>query len=210
MGYRGKHRKQSTAGRTVAKAALAGAVIATPIAMAAPAQAATSLDWDALAQCESSGNWHINSGNGFYGGVQFTQSTWQAYGGGKYASRADLATREQQIEIAENVLQSQGPGAWPVCSKKAGTVSSSRKVVAAPKAVTAPKTVQAPQAAVQPEAVSAPASNPGSYTVVPGDTLSGIADRLNIPGGWQTLFDKNKGQISDPNLIFPGQQLATA
>jgi nucleoid-associated protein YgaU len=178
--------------------------------MAAPAQAATSLDWDALAQCESSGNWHINSGNGFYGGVQFTQSTWQAYGGGKYASRADLATREQQIEIAENVLQSQGPGAWPVCSKKAGTVSSSRKVVAAPKAVTAPKTVQAPQAAVQPEAVSAPASNPGSYTVVPGDTLSGIADRLNIPGGWQTLFDKNKGQISDPNLIFPGQQLATA
>ncbi|GDY30193.1 LysM peptidoglycan-binding domain-containing protein [Gandjariella thermophila] len=209
MGYRGKHRKQSTAGRTVAKAALAGAVVATPIAMAAPAQAATSLDWDALAQCESSGNWHINTGNGFYGGLQFTQSTWQAYGGGKYASRADLATREQQIEIAENVLASQGPGAWPVCSKKAGSGSSTtKKTVTVPKAVAAPK--PAPQTAVQPEAAAAPASNPGSYTVVTGDTLSDIAQKLNIQGGWQALYDKNKGQISNPNLIFPGQQLATA
>jgi resuscitation-promoting factor RpfA len=208
MGYRGKHRKQSTAGRTVAKAALAGAVVATPIAMAAPAQAATSLDWDSLAQCESSGNWHINSGNGFYGGLQFTQSTWQAYGGGQYASRADMASREQQISVAENVLQSQGPGAWPVCSKKAGSASSTVKhVVAAPKAIAVPKkVVQAPQ----PEAAAAPVSNAGSYTVATGDTLSTIAQKLNVPGGWQALYEKNKGQVTDPNLIFPGQQLATA
>src|SRR5919204_1139150 len=124
MGYRGKHRKQSTAGRTVAKVALAGAVVATPIAIGAPAQAATSLDWDQLAQCESSGNWHSSTGNGFYGGLQFTQSTWQAYKGTQYAPRADLASRDQQIDVAEKVLQSQGSGAWPVCSKKAGTSTS--------------------------------------------------------------------------------------
>ena len=72
-------------------------------------------NWDAVAQCESSGNWHINTGNGFYGGLQFTQSTWDAYGQG--GARADLASREDQIAGAERVLSAQGVGAWPVCGK---------------------------------------------------------------------------------------------
>ena len=76
--------------------------------------------WDALASCESGGNWHINSGNGFYGGVQFDFGTWIAHGGQKYAPRADLATREEQIAIARTTQQVQGWGAWPVCSIKAG------------------------------------------------------------------------------------------
>ncbi|EFV14889.1 resuscitation-promoting factor [Segniliparus rugosus] len=76
--------------------------------------------WDALASCESGGNWHINSGNGFYGGVQFDFGTWIAHGGQKYAPRADLATREEQIAIARTTQQAQGWGAWPVCSIKAG------------------------------------------------------------------------------------------
>jgi hypothetical protein len=76
--------------------------------------------WDALAQCEATGNWAINTGNGFYGGLQFTQSTWLAFGGGAYASRADLATREQQIAVAQNVQAGQGWGAWPACSARLG------------------------------------------------------------------------------------------
>jgi hypothetical protein len=88
------------------------------IGTGSPAQAASSVNWDAVAQCESSGNWHINTGNGFYGGLQFTKGTWLGYGGGKYASRADKATKAEQIRIAEKVLKGQGIGAWPVCGKR--------------------------------------------------------------------------------------------
>jgi resuscitation-promoting factor RpfB len=80
--------------------------------------------WDRVAQCESGGNWAINTGNGFYGGLQFTNSTWAAFGGTAYASRADLASKAQQIAIAKKVLASQGPGAWPVCSVRAGLTRS--------------------------------------------------------------------------------------
>jgi hypothetical protein len=84
---------------------------------AAPAPASSSgANWDGLAQCESSGDWHINTGNGYYGGLQFSSSTWLSFGGGQYAPRADLASREQQIAIAEKVLATQGRGAWPHCS----------------------------------------------------------------------------------------------
>lgn len=76
--------------------------------------------WDAIAQCESGGDWNINTGNGYSGGVQFSGSTWAAFGGTKYAPTAGQASKSQQIEIAEKVLASQGPGAWPVCSQKAG------------------------------------------------------------------------------------------
>ena len=85
--------------------------------LAAPASAAATHDWSGVAQCESGGNWSINTGNGYYGGLQFSQSTWTAYGGGTYAPRADLATKAQQIAVAERVLAGQGPGAWPVCGR---------------------------------------------------------------------------------------------
>lgn len=77
-------------------------------------------DWDAIAQCESSGNWHANTGNGYYGGTQQTLSFWRSFGGLRFAARPDLATREQQIAVAERGLAVQGWGAWPVCSVKAG------------------------------------------------------------------------------------------
>jgi hypothetical protein len=82
-----------------------------------PAPDATTHDWNGVAQCESGGNWSINTGNGYYGGLQFSQSTWDAFGGGAYAPRADLAARSQQIAIAEKVLAVQGAGAWPVCGR---------------------------------------------------------------------------------------------
>jgi uncharacterized protein YabE (DUF348 family) len=76
--------------------------------------------WDAIAGCEAGGNWAINTGNGYYGGVQFDQGTWERNGGLRFAPRADLATREEQIAIAEVTRQRQGWGAWPVCSGRAG------------------------------------------------------------------------------------------
>ncbi|MEU1041539.1 transglycosylase family protein [Streptomyces sp. NPDC005551] len=82
--------------------------------------AAKDWPWGCLAECESSGRWHANTGNGFYGGLQFRQSTWKEFGGLAYAPRADLATRKQQIKVAREVLATQGWGAWPYCSKKYG------------------------------------------------------------------------------------------
>ncbi|MFF4370948.1 transglycosylase family protein [Streptomyces sp. NPDC001594] len=76
--------------------------------------------WDCVADCESSGRWAVNTGNGFYGGLQFWHPTWVEYGGLVYAARADLATREQQIRVAEEVLGTQGWDAWPVCAKRYG------------------------------------------------------------------------------------------
>jgi uncharacterized protein YabE (DUF348 family) len=75
----------------------------------------SGLNWDAVAQCESGGNWHINTGNGFYGGLQFDYSTWLAYGGGAYAPRADLASRDEQIAVATRLYNARGSSPWPVC-----------------------------------------------------------------------------------------------
>lgn len=107
-----------------AKVALTGALLGASGAIFAPgATAAPDSDWDRLAQCESGGNWHINTGNGFYGGLQFSASTWQGFGGGEFASTADQASREEQIYVAEKVLAQQGWGAWPACSASLGLSS---------------------------------------------------------------------------------------
>ena len=83
---------------------------------AAPAPGSSGgVNWSAIAACESGGNWSTNTGNGFYGGLQFTQQTWQAYGGSQYAASANQATPAQQIAVAQRVLAGQGIGAWPVC-----------------------------------------------------------------------------------------------
>ncbi|MBB2892763.1 transglycosylase family protein [Flexivirga oryzae] len=104
-------------GAVMASAASVGAGLAG--AGQAKAQSPWNV-WDRVATCESGNNWAINTGNGFYGGLQFTKSTWLAFGGGKYASSAQYATRDQQIYVAQATLRVQGPGAWPVCSKRAG------------------------------------------------------------------------------------------
>lgn len=79
---------------------------------------ASSVNWNAVAQCESSGDWSANTGNGFYGGLQFTQSTWDAYGGAQYASSPQNASQAQQETVANSVLAGQGIGAWPVCGSQ--------------------------------------------------------------------------------------------
>lgn len=107
-----KTRKIST--RTMSMAAMAGALVAIPLGLSTGTAQAASGNWDAVARCESGGNWATSTGNGFYGGLQFTQSTWHAYGGNGMPNHA---SREEQIRVAENVLHGQGRGAWPVCGK---------------------------------------------------------------------------------------------
>ncbi|MFT3899159.1 MAG: transglycosylase family protein [Gordonia sp. (in: high G+C Gram-positive bacteria)] len=119
----GRHRKQTTksTSKTIAKVALTSAVLGGGATIAAgSAHAATDAEWDRVAACESGGNWAINTGNGYHGGLQFSPSTWASNGGTQYAPTADKATKEQQIAIAERVLARQGKGAWPTC----GTVLS--------------------------------------------------------------------------------------
>ncbi|MEV0250422.1 transglycosylase family protein [Nocardia sp. NPDC050712] len=121
----GRHRKPTSTGRTVAKVAVTGAIIGTAgVALAGNASAAPDSDWDRLAQCEAGGNWGINTGNGFQGGLQFSPSTWKAHGGQEYAPSAHQASREEQIAVAEKVLASQGWGAWPSCSSSLGLRSA--------------------------------------------------------------------------------------
>ena len=117
----GRHRKPTSSAKSVAKIAVTGVALAGgSLTLASIANAAPDSEWDQVARCESGGNWAINTGNGFYGGVQFDAGTWLAHGGGKYAPRADLATREEQIAIASKTQAVQGWGAWPVCSSRIG------------------------------------------------------------------------------------------
>lgn len=98
-------------------------VVASALSVVGPvtsANAASGRVWDRLAQCESGGRWHINTGNGYYGGLQFSGSTWRGYGGGKFARLAHRATKGEQIRVAERVQNSQGWRAWPACSDRIG------------------------------------------------------------------------------------------
>jgi nucleoid-associated protein YgaU len=212
MAYRGTHRKPSNAvRRTIARVVLTGVAVGAPLAVA-PAFASADPNWDAIAQCESGGNWSTNTGNGYYGGLQFTQSTWAANGGSGSPANA---SREEQIRVANNVLASQGIGAWPVCGKKAGAsgggaAAPAAKAPAKAKAPTSSKPKAKAPVRTTPVAPALVASNPtGDYTVVAGDSLSKIATAQNVPGGWQAVYEKNKQYIGDPNLIVPGQKLVT-
>jgi len=248
--------KNTSIRRTAAALAIGGAVAAT---MSMPAaNAVDGATWDALAQCESGGNWSINTGNGFYGGLQFTQQSWNGVG---MSGSPATATRAQQIEAGERLLAIQGWGAWPACSAKLGlygktgaaptytepttvaaqsqtqqtyTAPAAQAAPAAPAAQTAPAAVEAPVAApaapVAPaapavEAPAAPAAAPaaeapvaaapvaapkaaaGTYTVVPGDSLSLIAAKLGVAGGYQAIAAANTDIIYNVDLIFPGQVL---
>lgn len=163
------------------------------LATAAPASA-SSVNWDKLAQCESGGNWSISTGNGYYGGLQFSRSTWIANGGGKYASTANKASKSEQIRIAEKLYAKRGLSPWPVCGKKAGVKSSSSKSSSSKK-----KTTSKHKTTVK--------SNGKTYVIKSGDTLAKIAKRYHVAGGWRTLYQLNKGVLHSPSLIYPGQRI---
>ena len=211
-------------------ATVAGAAVVLPALTASTAGAAGVSTWDRVAACEGGGDWSINTGNGYYGGLQFTTGSWLAAGGGRYAARADLATKGQQIAVAEKLLASQGPGAWPVCGPRAGLSAggaaavvdaSSGPASAGVSSGTHQQTREHPQRQAlkqhkqhkhqnpqpAPAHNAAPQALPtgATYTVKSGDTLSRIAATQKVAGEWQRLFQQNTGRISNPNVIFPGQ-----
>lgn len=200
-------------GRGLPRVAVVGAVAASLIGFTTvTADAASEATWDRVAQCESGGVWSINTGNGYYGGLQFAHSTWKSHGGKGYAHQASKA---EQIRIAEKVLRSQGPGAWPVCGRKAGLARGSSGAVHTRTAKSKPsrkdESSASPRAATTPvrAARSTRATDSGDVVVRPGDTLSGIAATHNLPGGWHALYDKNRTVVGrDPDLIYPGQRLS--
>jgi len=192
-----KHRVTRTRTRRLgALAAATGLAALAGTVSAGSAQAASGATWDAVAQCESGGNWSINTGNGFYGGLQFLQSTWEGFGGTQYAARADLASRAQQIDIAENVLAVQGPGAWPVCSVEAGLTAGgpapaepapAEPAPAEPAPVEPAPAQPEPQQPAQPEPAqqpapqqqstpAAPAADLSEHVIVSGETTARIAN----------------------------------
>ncbi|HKT01530.1 MAG TPA: transglycosylase family protein [Rugosimonospora sp.] len=226
----GRRRRGSTVAALALSSAAGAAVL---LGTGTAASAASGVNWDAIAQCESGGNWHINTGNGFYGGLQFTRGTWTGYGGRQFAARADLASRGQQITVAERVLHGQGIGAWPVCGRRAGstqqygssaaanrpatsgTASTRRKATTHKKAATHKKTATHKKATtthVKPQVTHArPVTTHvnGGYVVKAGDTLARIAASHHVAGGWRVLYQKNTAALgANPNLIFPGQHLS--
>jgi len=117
--HRAARNPSSLRNRLVGFAFVASATAVTGVALTPPAEAAVGV-WDRVAACESGGNWAINTGNGYFGGLQFSQTTWRGFGGLRYAPAASRASKAGQIAIAQRVLTVQGSGAWPVCSRKAG------------------------------------------------------------------------------------------
>ncbi|MGA5179830.1 transglycosylase family protein [Streptomyces pseudogriseolus] len=215
MAVRGRHRRYqpNRINRASLTVTAGGAGMALPLIGAGAAQAADVGTWEKVAACESTGNWDINTGNGYYGGLQFSQSTWEAFGGTRYAPRADLATKDQQIAVAEKVLDGQGPGAWPTCSVRAGLTRDGADPDIRPATDRAQRddrserrtTVEDVRPHTTPQARAGRAE---MYTVVHGDTLSGIADQERVRGGWQGLYQANRSTIgADPDLILPGQRL---
>ncbi|MEU6084630.1 transglycosylase family protein [Streptomyces sp. NPDC047108] len=178
-----------------------------------PAQAEDGTVWDRLAVCESGGNWQIDTGNGFSGGLQFSDTTWRAYGGGAFASRAAQATRAQQISVAQRTLASQGWGAWPACSASLGLRSTAVGEATSGGTESASRT----SSAVQPRRSPSGEQHGGrdgtrrnlgrGHVVKPGETLSGIASGHGV--GWMHVYRLNRGVIgSDPDLILPGVRLS--
>ncbi|CAM5653931.1 transglycosylase family protein [Streptomyces chartreusis] len=220
---KGKHRRPSKAARAIAVVGVTGAAaVAAPLMAAGSASAATASEWDAVAQCEAGGNWSINTGNGYYGGLQFSASTWAAYGGTQYAATADQATKAQQIAIGEKVLAGQGKGAWPNCGtglssaayngSSAGSSQSTESTTRSSEQQSASRSADRPAAKKSTKTVTTPTGKKvkkgdGEYKVAKGDTLSSIAAEHDVKGGWEKLFKLNKDIVEDANLIYPGQQL---
>jgi hypothetical protein len=193
-------------------------ISAAAISLIAPAsaQAASESQWDRVANCESGGNWHANTGNGYYGGLQFAAHTWSSYDVNHYANRADQATREQQIDVANRVLASQGWGAWPVCSKNAGTAGTTDHNRAAhirdahQRAMAQKHGASHKHATSTKKSHTVTSSKAGArhVTVHRGDTLSSIARAHDISGGWRTLYHRNRAEIGpDPSHLRIGMRL---
>jgi resuscitation-promoting factor RpfA len=231
--HQGRHQKIEPS-RVAAVAVGTGIALASAVTVQGVALAADGgTNWDAVAQCESGGNWHTNTGNGYHGGLQFTPSTWRANGG---RGSAENASRAEQIRVAENVKHTQGMGAWPVCGRHAaGGSHRPTPLVANPgpprhaAAVkhdppTQPPTQQ--QVRTLADTTQQPANPPEGlldaglldtgdvthpqriHAVQHDETLWDIAQTEHITDtgdtpGWRRISDAN--HLDNPNFIYPGQ-----
>ncbi len=222
----GARRTATVLASSVGVAALA----TTAFAGAAQAKSAHHSVWDKVANCESGQRWHIATGNGYYGGLQFSSGTWAAKGGHRYAGQASGASRLEQIEVARRVLASQGPGAWPVCGPRGGLTKNTGRATGAHLPAVAGAKPAARHVArhrfAHSVGVKRPASHEhngthhkkrtpakrrnhhhGTYRVRAGDTLSLIATRHHVHGGWHALYRANRNRLSNPNVLHVGQVL---
>ncbi|CMK01671.1 resuscitation-promoting factor RpfA [Mycobacterium tuberculosis] len=207
----GRHRKPTTSNVSVAKIAFTGAVLGGGgIAMAAQATAATDGEWDQVARCESGGNWSINTGNGYLGGLQFTQSTWAAHGGGEFAPSAQLASREQQIAVGERVLATQGRGAWPVCGRGLSNATP-REVLPASAAMDAPLDAAAVNG--EPAPLAPPPADPAPPVELAANDLPAPLGEP-LPAAPAELAPPAPADLAPPAAVneqtAPGDQPATA
>jgi nucleoid-associated protein YgaU len=210
-------RRRRRAAATIATTLGAAAILTTTFGT--PAQAAGRYRvWDRVANCESSNRWQVNTGNGYYGGLQFSPSTWAAYHGHRYARQASGATRREQIEVARRVLAAQGPNAWPVCGPRAGLTRTSGHATHARlprhpgrrthRHVHAHIRHHVRRHAHTRHLRAAARRHPlHTYRVRSGDTLSAIAHRHHIVGGWRALYRANRHRLSSPNVLHVGQVL---
>lgn len=182
----GRHSKQN---RNLTTKAVAGATaaLATTALISPMASAAPDSDWDRLAQCEAGGNWQINTGNGYYGGLQFNAGTWRAYGGNEFAPLPHQATREQQITVAERTLAKQGWGAWPACSARLGLNSAPT-----------PRNVSANKPAPKPAA--APAAKPAAQK-----TTAKKSAELEV----DAVYNSITRELNNRGIAVPAQVTAT-
>ena len=207
----GRHRKPTTSGVTVAKIAFTGAVLSgSGLGLVCRADAASDTEWDQVARCESGGNWAIDTGNGYHGGLQFAPATWSDYGGTAYAAAAQLASKDQQITVAERVLAGQGRGAWPVCGGPLSSATPRNVPSGAPAAAPDDLAPPAPDDLASP----APDDPEGSEPVPPADTSTGpdtaIADpaALIVPDAPSPVAapDDSSSAPAPPNQPDPNVQ----
>ncbi|MFG3118726.1 transglycosylase family protein [Streptomyces sp. NPDC048197] len=172
---------------------MTGSALALPLLSASGAHAADTATWDRVAQCESGGIWSSDTGNGFYGGLQLTQDMWDRHGGGAYASRPDLASRAQQIAVAETILDDLGPDAWPSCAVNAGLTKDGR----------------APQ--VDPGGTSAPIPDPSDDDGSTGSTgmHDGTADNPGGDAGDEPAGDEPSQTTPSPSTPAPSDSAGT-
>jgi LysM repeat protein len=211
--------------KVIARAPVAaGATVVGLGVLSSPAHASTTHDWTGVAQCESGGDWSTNTGNGYFGGLQFSRATWAGFGGTAFAPSADQATPAQQVEIAEKVLAGQGIGAWPTCGSQLADGATAVAEMPAPAPAPAPAAKKpAPAPAPAGQSSAAPATAPDDdaqshgrhaapeddYTVARGNTLTQIAAAHSQP--WRDLYQRNVDVVGgNPDLIFPGQVLTMA
>jgi len=215
-----RHRRPRHTARRIGLATAPILAVVPVVTGASLARAATMTTWDRLAGCESGGRWHIDTGNGFYGGLQFTDATWDDYRNGQFAARADLATKAEQVTVAERLLAARGWAPWPACRDKLGLDAADAKgsPFAADQHFVNAGTATTSTSAAGTAGLAAPHRQVGRhrrpaglqvYQVRRGDTLSAIARRRHVPGGWRAIYRINRHTIgANPNLIHPGERLA--